>query len=127
MFYGGGVVGLILLAIWIYALFDVITTPDGATRHLPKIGWILIVIFLSTIGAAAWFFLGRPAGVGFSLGGRSQNPRHVRPSETAMSDVERERIERQRRMAEIDAELDRRIEEKKRRAAEGGTTGDLGA
>ena len=120
MFYGGGVVGLILLAIWIYALFDVITTPDGATRHLPKIGWILIVIFLSTIGAAAWFFIGRPAGLAFSLGGRSGDPRHVRPSDTAMSEAERERIERQRRMAEIDAELDRRIEERRRAAEEGG-------
>lgn len=120
MFYGGGVVGLILLGVWIYALFDVITTPDGATRHLPKVGWILIVIFLSTIGAAAWFILGRPAGAAFSLGGRGGDPKHVRPSDTAMSDAERERIERQRRTAEIDAELDRRIEEKKRRAAEEG-------
>ena len=120
MFYGGGVVGLILLAIWIYALFDVITTPDGATKHLPKVGWILIVIFLSTIGAAAWFLLGRPGGLAFSLAGRSSDPKHVRPSDTAMSELERERIERQRRMAEIDAELDRRIEERKRLAAEEG-------
>jgi hypothetical protein len=120
VFYGGGVVGLILMAIWIYALFDVITTPNGATRHLPKVGWILIVIFLSTIGAAAWFFLGRPAGASFAFGGRGGDPKHVRPSDTAMSDAERERIERQRKMAEIDAELDRRIEEKKRRAAEEG-------
>ena len=120
MFYGGGVVGLILLAIWIYALFDVITTPDGATKHLPKVGWILIVIFLSTIGALAWLFLGRPNGVSFALTGRGGDPKHVRPSDTAMSDLERERIERQRRMAEIDAELDRRIEEKRRLAAEEG-------
>ena len=56
-----GVVFLVLLAFWVYALYDAITTNDVLVRNLPKVAWVIIIILLFEIGAAAWFLLGRPS------------------------------------------------------------------
>ncbi|MBB2909040.1 hypothetical protein FHS43_000286 [Streptosporangium becharense] len=55
-------VGLALLAFWLYCLFDAITTPDEETRNLPKLLWVLIVVLLVPVGGAFWLLLGRPSG-----------------------------------------------------------------
>lgn len=65
-----GLTGIVLLAIWIYALVDVISTPDGATRNLPKMAWVLIVLLLPDLGAIAWLLLGRPNNKGALIGDR---------------------------------------------------------
>ncbi|WP_245966539.1 PLDc N-terminal domain-containing protein [Sphaerisporangium album] len=52
--------GLALLAFWLYCLFDVITTPEGDVRNLPKLLWVLIVVLLADIGGLLWLLLGRP-------------------------------------------------------------------
>ncbi|GAA3195181.1 PLDc N-terminal domain-containing protein [Actinocorallia longicatena] len=52
--------GLLLLGLWIFALFDVITTPEIDCRNLPKTAWILIVLFLPDIGSIIWLVAGRP-------------------------------------------------------------------
>ncbi len=54
------VIGLALLAFWLYCLFDVITTPDQAVRNLPKVLWVLIVVLLVDLGGLFWLLLGRP-------------------------------------------------------------------
>lgn len=48
------------LAIWVYALFDVIRADAGTTRLLPKPAWVVIVLFLPKFGGLLWFTLGRP-------------------------------------------------------------------
>ncbi|MEV6773819.1 PLD nuclease N-terminal domain-containing protein [Nocardia sp. NPDC051030] len=53
-------VALITLGLWIYCLIDIITCPEGGVRHLPKGGWLLIVILVPTVGALLWLILGRP-------------------------------------------------------------------
>ncbi|WP_425581982.1 PLDc N-terminal domain-containing protein [Streptosporangium fragile] len=55
-------VGLALLAFWLYCLFDVITTPDEESRNLPKLLWVLIVVLLVPVGGVFWLLLGRPNG-----------------------------------------------------------------
>ncbi|MET8142079.1 PLDc N-terminal domain-containing protein [Sphaerisporangium sp. NPDC005288] len=52
--------GLALLAFWLYCLFDVITTPEGDVRNLPKLLWVLIVVLLVDLGGVLWLLLGRP-------------------------------------------------------------------
>ncbi|MEV6983809.1 PLDc N-terminal domain-containing protein [Sphaerisporangium sp. NPDC051017] len=52
--------GLALLAFWLYCLFDVITTPEEDVRNLPKLLWVLIVVLLADIGGLLWLLLGRP-------------------------------------------------------------------
>jgi hypothetical protein len=54
--------GLALLAFWLYCLFDVITTPEEDVRNLPKLLWVLIVVLLADIGGLLWLLLGRPQG-----------------------------------------------------------------
>jgi hypothetical protein len=68
VFFGGGLVGIILLALWLWAIFDVISTDNTLVRNLPKIVWLLLVIVIPTIGAIAWLLLGRPERAGWRPG-----------------------------------------------------------
>lgn len=74
MFFGGGLVAVLLLALWIYCILDVIATSEGLIRNLPKVGWLLIVIFVPTIGSIAWLLLGRPEKAGFAPGDTTYRP-----------------------------------------------------
>jgi hypothetical protein len=55
-----GLVGIGFLILWLYCIYDVITTDEAIIRHLPKVVWLLIVIVLSDIGSILWLALGRP-------------------------------------------------------------------
>ena len=59
LLFSGGL-ALLAVAVWIFCIIDVITTPDGETRHLSKVVWLLIVILLADIGSIAWLVAGRP-------------------------------------------------------------------
>jgi hypothetical protein len=59
MVFFDGVFGLVLLGLWIFCIVDVITTPDGECRNLPKLLWLLIVILLPDIGSILWLIAGR--------------------------------------------------------------------
>jgi hypothetical protein len=73
-----GALGLLAIGVWIFCIIDVITTPEGEARNLPKLVWLLIVIILMDIGSIAWLVAGRdwnrvPAA-------RSQRPTAARPT-----------------------------------------------
>ncbi|MGV8875751.1 MAG: PLD nuclease N-terminal domain-containing protein [Rhodococcus sp. (in: high G+C Gram-positive bacteria)] len=57
-------VGLLVMLLWVFCLIDVITADDGGVRYLPKIVWVLLVVFLPLAGSLAWLFAGRPIGGG---------------------------------------------------------------
>jgi hypothetical protein len=61
LFQASGVVFLIFLAFWIWALLDVVTTDSEQCRNLPKLAWLIVVFLLADIGALAWVLLGRPS------------------------------------------------------------------
>ncbi len=67
----GGLFGLALLILWVYCIFDVISTDETLVRNVPKMIWLLIVIFVPSIGSIAWLLLGRPEGAGFKIGDTS--------------------------------------------------------
>jgi hypothetical protein len=54
-----GLLGLAMLGFWLWALLDCIVSPRAEVRNLPKFVWLLLIILLWVIGAAAWAFLGR--------------------------------------------------------------------
>lgn len=56
------VFGLILFVVWLFAVLDVISTDEMLMRNLPKLVWLFIVVLFPTVGAIAWFALGRPIG-----------------------------------------------------------------
>jgi hypothetical protein len=41
------------------ALISCLSTEDEDIRALPRIAWVLIILFFSPVGAIAWFFAGR--------------------------------------------------------------------
>ena len=55
-----GVVAIGFVVLWIYCIFDVITTDDAIVRHLPKLVWLMIVILIPDIGSLLWLGVGRP-------------------------------------------------------------------
>jgi hypothetical protein len=56
----GGLLGLIAIAVWLWAIFDSMTAPAERIRHLPKAVWVIIVLLFTDLGAIAWFLFGRP-------------------------------------------------------------------
>jgi hypothetical protein len=107
-----GAFGLFTLGLWLFCLIDVITTPDGDTRNLPKIGWLLIVLFFPLVGSIIWLVAGRPVQVSTRRGPYERQasafPEYDRPGRFAAPDAEsdeeflrrcRERAEEQRRKA----------------------------
>ncbi|MDX2970738.1 PLD nuclease N-terminal domain-containing protein [Kribbella solani] len=63
---------LISLVLTVYALFSVIQTPDEDVPHLPKLVWIILIVFVPFAGPLVWLLMSR------SSGAREDSP--VRPS-----------------------------------------------
>ena len=117
---GGGLIGFLLVALWIYCIFDVIATEDVLIRNLPKGLWLLIVIFIPDIGSIAWLALGRPPFAGWRPGDTG-----VRPPRRVLGPEDRPDFPSSRRSDSVDedrqrldaweADLRRREQELKRR------------
>lgn len=74
---GMGLVPLVLVALWVYCILDVIASQEILVRNLPRMAWLLIVVFLPTVGSVAWLALGRPLYAGWRPGDLRRRP--VRP------------------------------------------------
>lgn len=53
------VVGVLLAALTLFALFDALLTPAHRVRALPRWGWALVVLLLPLLGPVLWLALGR--------------------------------------------------------------------
>ncbi len=47
------------LALLVYCVLDLVTTPPSAVRTLPKPVWFVVVL-APVLGPATWFLFGRP-------------------------------------------------------------------
>jgi len=54
---------LVGVVVWLYALFDAISSDADQVRNLPKLAWVFIILILDVVGAALWFIAGRPRAV----------------------------------------------------------------
>ena len=97
-------------------------TDESRIRHLPKIAWILLVLFFPLAGSIAWIAAGRPRGPRRRTEGSPAFPEYDRPGRAAATDPAqdeeflrkvRERAEEQRRRC------DAQRREQQRRDAEG--------
>jgi Phospholipase_D-nuclease N-terminal len=122
--FAGGVFALAVLALWVYCIVDVISTEDSLVRNLPKLLWLLLVIFLPTVGSIAWLIVGRPQNASFVPGdsrprsGAGSGRRFVPPDDSPefLSSLD----ERSRELREWEEDLKRREDElRKRREDEG--------
>jgi hypothetical protein len=59
MLYADGLLGIVLVGLWLFCLIDVITTDESQMRNLPKVAWLLIVLLLFDIGCLVWLIAGR--------------------------------------------------------------------
>jgi len=55
-----GTLFLALLALDIFCVIDLIQTREDEVRNLPKIVWLLLILFFPPIGSIAWLAAGRP-------------------------------------------------------------------
>ncbi|MFC7220316.1 PLD nuclease N-terminal domain-containing protein [Streptomyces polyrhachis] len=53
---------LLVLALWIYTFIDCLNTPEDKVRNLPKLAWLVIIVFFGYLvfGPLAWLIGGRP-------------------------------------------------------------------
>jgi len=49
----------LVVVVTIAALVDITRRDGSQMKHLPKIAWVLLVVFMPVIGAVLWFALGR--------------------------------------------------------------------
>lgn len=118
-----GLAGLMTLALWVFCVFDVIAADEPLVRNLPKSLWLMIVVFVPTVGAIAWLALGRPPNVGWTPGSSDYRAprRAVGPEDTPgwSSGPPADEGERARKLKAWEAELRRREEELRRREEDG--------
>ena len=117
MLYGGGVLALVEIVLLVYCVLNIITTPEGEVRNLPKLLWLLLVVVLPLVGGIAWLIAGRPQGPARSVpykGNVGVPPAYDRPGRATAfrpDDDEaflrglRERAEQQRKAAEEQRKL----------------------
>lgn len=100
-----GLLGVVTFALWVFCLVDAIGSPSHVVRNLPKVAWILIILFFPLIGSIAWLAAGRP-----DNGGRERRSAYEREQ------PEFPEYDRRGRMAagdpEKDAEFLRQIRER---------------
>jgi hypothetical protein len=60
MFVVGALFALVTLGVVVPCLIDVAVAPDFEVRVLAKQWWVLLIVFGSLFGAAAWLVFGRP-------------------------------------------------------------------
>jgi hypothetical protein len=57
--FADGTLALVMLALWVFCIIDVITTPESDVRNLPKMAWLFIVLILPDVGSIVWLVAGR--------------------------------------------------------------------
>jgi hypothetical protein len=112
--------GLLVLVLWIFSVVDVIQSDEGAIRHLPKLPWLLLVLFFPLAGSVAWLVAGRPVGPPRPKPyerAMPAYPEYDRPGRAAATSPEEDEafLKRVRERAE----QQRRAYEQRRRAEEG--------
>ncbi|GAB3131142.1 PLDc N-terminal domain-containing protein [Tsukamurella serpentis] len=72
--------GAIVLLLWVLALVDVIVADEHRVRHLPKLGWLAVILLIPLAGSLIWFLLGRPVGAASGAPSRTTGyPEYERP------------------------------------------------
>jgi hypothetical protein len=115
---------LLILALMIGALIDAIVRREDQVKHLPKFAWIVLIVLLPLIGSVLWFTIGREwsaprESLSFGDPRRWSNDAApaeapVRARETRTTEQQLADLEREERIAALEAEV------RARRARDGG-------
>lgn len=80
---------LVQIILAVLALISCLSAEEGEIRALPRLVWVLIILFFPLIGSIAWFLAGRPVREGASGGGWRAGggfPEHKRSRPVAPDD-----------------------------------------
>ena len=112
------IISVVTIALMVFALVDLITSDNWQVKHLPKVVWVFLILFLPVIGSLIWLLAGKertPLTEGWGSFGDPNRKRDVAPPST--TELELEALEReiafhekQDKLKRLEAEL-----EKKRR------------
>ena len=53
------VISIVIFLAMLAALFDVISRDDSQVKGLPKLVWLLLIVFIPVAGTILWFLAGR--------------------------------------------------------------------
>lgn len=104
---------VLTFALWVYCLVSVIGTPDRDVRNLPKVAWVLLVLFFPLVGSIAWLVAGRPR-TRPATGPAAAFPEYDRPGRAAAADPAKDEAFLRDLRARAE-EQRRRYEQEKRR------------
>ncbi|WP_377269899.1 PLD nuclease N-terminal domain-containing protein [Peterkaempfera sp. SMS 1(5)a] len=123
---------LLVLALWIWAFIDCLITPEEEVRHLPKVVWILLILFFGEVlvGPIAWLVAGRSrAGAGRRQvpwpSGTAGYPEYERPQRRVLApdddpeflaSLKRHNAQHEDMLKQWESDLRRREEELRRRS-----------
>ena len=118
------------IALLVYCLIDCIQTDEGDVRNLSKSLWVILIIVLPIVGGVAWLVAGRPQTgqsrrqVPWPSTGTAGFPEYERPRRDVAPDDDPEFLaalraerDRERRLAEWEAQLRDREEQLGRASA----------
>ncbi|ROT32493.1 PLD nuclease N-terminal domain-containing protein [Micromonospora sp. HM5-17] len=112
-------IGQLILAV--VALISCLSAEEDEIRALPRIAWVLIILFFPLVGSIVWFAAGRPlpaAGTSTGLGGRNRRPLAPDDDPEFLRSLDERRARQDREMFERwERDLRRREEELRRREA----------
>lgn len=116
---------LLVLALWIYAFIDCLNTPEEEVRGLPKVVWVLIILFFGEVllGPIAWLVAGKQRGPSPAGGStpsewhRSHRTEWVAPDDNPefLKSLKEENKRDEALLKEWEADLRRREEELRRK------------
>jgi signal transduction histidine kinase len=121
---------VVSLVLMVWCLVEAVSTDESRIRHLPKVWWILLILFFPLAGSIAWLAAGRPGSAASRAGSAPAFPEYDRPGRSAATDPAadeeflrgvRERAEAQRRRyAQQRREQEQREQEERERRRLGG-------
>jgi len=105
----------IILMVW--CLIEAVSTDESRMRNLPKLWWILLILFFPLAGSIAWLVAGRPVVTGPRPGSAPAFPEYDRPGRAVSSDPAKDEdfLKKVRERAE---DQRRRYEQQKRKKGE---------
>jgi hypothetical protein len=106
------VVSVFTIALAVFALVDLFTTDDLKVRHLPKIGWVVLIVILPLIGSLVWLIAGKERTLPTLATPHTEAPRPKTPTSTeqelAALEREIERAEKAEKIRKLEEEVKRR-------------------
>ena len=110
---------IVSIGLMVFSLIEAVSTDESRMRNLPKLWWILLILFFPLAGSIAWLVAGRPVVTAARQGSAPAFPEYDRPGRARPNDPVKDEdfLKNVRERAE---EQRRRYEQQKKDAPEAG-------